>query len=443
LVVAASFVLVLSGLLMSKMEVRPTLGRSRPTTGTRAGPAGTETQTETSREAALPATRSQRLLAAGLEAEGSAPIAEAPPRLIAEATSFDFGRMDPYTRGEHTFLVHNAGSGPLRLLDHRSTCSCTIGQFTRRPIPPGESAEVIVLWQTQANGGRFEQSAIVETNDPERPQLTFTITGNVLVHVGANPAELSLPSIRPDTRGSATTVVSSQVWSDFELRNIRSSLAGLTWKVEGASDEERDALQAVAAKRLTIELPEEMPQGYFTHWLRFELVPDAPDVAPLEYELPIRGKILRRLAVYGPGIDALGNVRLGVIDAEQGLKQRLMLKVYDRQSELPLREIVTEPDFLRVTIAPYGGEQRAMVQTQAATGKERSTPDVDGKARSPSTAGAHGLYYLDLEIPPGSPASAHQDLAAGRIEVRFDHPRINELKLRLHFAVAARLAEAN
>jgi hypothetical protein len=430
IVVLGSVATLFGALLMNCIDVQPTLGRHRMLDESNRRPEETSPHSVADLK-----PLAQRGLTLGSESDST--IVDAPPRLVVEETMFDFGRMDPFSMGQHTFVVRNAGPGPLRLLDHRSTCSCTIGEFSRRPIAAGESAEIIVRWKTQANDSRFEQSAIIETNDPQHPQLCFTVNGSILVHAGANPPEFSFPSVRPDSGDSATSIISSQVWSDFSLRNIRSSLEGLTWSVDATTEPERVELRSLSAQRLIIELPDSLPQGHFTHWLRFEVAPEDRAAAPLEYELPIRGKVLRRLAVYGPGIDAFGNVHLGAVDAGRGLKRRLMLKVYDRDVQLHVNQITSDPSLLKVTVTPYGesGTPNAQARVDADV-----DADVDANAESLPTA--HGLYLLDIEIPPGSPTCAHQDQSAGIVRIQFDHPRISDLQLRVHFAVAARLADA-
>jgi hypothetical protein len=386
----------IGGLAMTA-RIRPTLGKTSATFQEASPPSGTST-----------AKRSEAESIADL---GGVP--ELTPRVIVEQTAFDFGQMNPHTNGKHIFVVKNSGTGPLCLLDHRSTCKCTVGNFTHDAIAPGGQAEITIQWQTQSNNQRFKESAIVETNDPETPSLKFTITGDVLVQVGANPPEFAFSGVRPGTRPTATTLVSSQVWPGVSLRNIRSSLNGLEWTIMPASTEECDQLKVLAAQRLTIQLPDSLPPGHFTHWVRFEVVPDVLGVTPEEYELPVRGKVLRRLAAYGPGIDNLGNVRLGVVASAEGLKRRLLLKVHDRDPALKVQRIDIEPDFLHASVT----------QDQSHATK--------------------GLYFLDIEVPKMAPACICQDQRAGVLTVRFGHPRISELKLRVHFAVAGQPADSH
>jgi hypothetical protein len=232
------------------------------------------------------------------------------------------------------------------------------------------------------------------------------VSGDVLVHVGANPPELVMSGIHPGRSESVTTVVTSQVWDRFEIEKLTSSLEGHRWTVEPATETHLEQLKAKSGQQLTIHLPNSLPQGEFNHWVRFQLTPSQGDSKM--YELPLRGKVLRRVAVYGPGIDMSGTVSLGVIPSQQGRRRRLVMKVRDPQPNLHVDRITCHPEFLQVKVTPY-------------------------PAKVTSTK---GLYYLDIEVPKLSPISRFQSSEAGEVAIQFDHPRIEDLKLRVDFAVS-------
>lgn len=329
------------------------------------------------------------------------------PRLVADQTVHHFGAMNPRTNGKHTFLVRNEGNADLLFLHRRSSCDCTVGWFPKDPVRPGETAEILVQWHTRLDHGRFRQTTTVTTNDPQQPELEFAIEGDVLTHVGAEPPQLGAEDIRPGEARTFTSVVSSQVWKDFEISDLETSLDGLQWSVQPATDEQRAAHRAVKAYELTVTIPESMPVGPFHHWVRLRIDPKQDGLEADTYELPLQGKVLRNLAVYGPGIDSTGTLDLGVIPSRSGLKRRLILKVYDRDYELNCTKLESTPDFLKLTV-------------------HSATPDGPSK----------GVYYLDIEVPAGSPDCNFVRGAAGRLRLTFDHPRISTLELNLLMAVA-------
>jgi hypothetical protein len=143
---------------------------------------------------------------------------------------------------------------------------------------------------------------------------------------------------------------------------------------------------------------------------------DAADVADAEAEthtltIPVNGRVLRRLSVYGEGIDALGTVNAGVLDVGQGAKLKLMMKVRDTDPELALDRIEVVPDFVKVTIEPH-----------ETTASEQSK----------------GLYDLHVEIPRDAPECSYLGAYQGRIKLLTKHPRLPETELKLEFAVVRR-----
>lgn len=355
-------------------------------------------------EVSAPASSQPQGLDDAVEEAGGAP--QAVPKIVVTNTQHDFGEMNPHEFGEHEFVIQNIGDAPLVIQSERSTCKCTVAELPGGPIAVGQKRNVKLRWQTSLNNRRFEESATVTTNDPDHPSLTFRVSGDVLVHVGANPPELVMSGIHPGRSESVTTVVTSQVWEHFDIKELTSSLEGHRWTVEPATETQLEQLKAKSGQHLTLHLPDSLPQGEFNHWVRFQLTPARGESKM--YELPLRGKVLRRVAVYGSGIDMTGKVSLGVIPSQQGHRRRLVMKVRDPQPELQVDQITCHPDFLRVKVTPYP----AKVTT------------------------TKGLYYLDIEVPKLSPVSRFQSSEAGEVTIQFDHPRIEDLRLRVDFAVS-------
>nr|MBS0037803.1 DUF1573 domain-containing protein [Saprospiraceae bacterium] len=49
---------------------------------------------------------------------------------------------------EETFKFTNTGKPPLWITDARSTCGCTVPDYPKEPIPPGEGGEIKVRFNT-------------------------------------------------------------------------------------------------------------------------------------------------------------------------------------------------------------------------------------------------------------------------------------------------------
>lgn len=70
--------------------------------------------------------------------------AEAYPTISFDETEHDFGTIDQGTNVEHTFTFTNTGEAPLVITNATSSCGCTVPTWTKEPIAPGESGEMVV-----------------------------------------------------------------------------------------------------------------------------------------------------------------------------------------------------------------------------------------------------------------------------------------------------------
>ena len=228
------------------------------------------------------------------------------------------------------------------------------------------------------------------------------------------PAQLVFSRVTPGESPSASTLVYSQVWDQFQLPDIQSSLSGLRHSLEPATEQELESLGAKAAYRLTVTLPDDLPQGYFTIPVQLaahgkEAQSDSPTPHKLEAdcELMVQGKVLRRLSVYGPAVDTEGTIMMGRVAQGQGAKLKLLLKMRDEQRELPVRSIETLPKSLQVRLEPY-------------------------KTDRPNDA---GLYYLYVELPKDAPTFRLPPNRRGHVRIEFDHPRVPVLELPVDLIV--------
>lgn len=341
----------------------------------------------------------------GGERSDHAKMTEGNSIAVFDETDFNFGEMDPYTFGQHSFRVTNRGSVPLVLELGESTCNCTVSSVPDDPILPGKSAEVLLRWQTSKNNQYFLEESTIRTNDPNQSVVALRIRGHVRVHFGASPPQFDFHKVAPGKRASVTSLLSSQVWPSFEIEDVRSSMPGIQWEVSEPRIELLEDIKAKSGKHLTVTIPDYLQQGAFSHWLRVMIQPEGGKEAT-EYELPLVGKVVRPVSVYGKCIDSTGTIRLGVISSHVGCKRRFLVKVRDKQTSLLVRETKTVPGSL-------------VVQLHA--------QDV-----------AAGLYVLEIEVPKHSKPCDYISKSDGLIRLDFEHPRIDALELKMEFAVADR-----
>ncbi|MDE6277243.1 MAG: DUF1573 domain-containing protein [Muribaculaceae bacterium] len=116
-----------------------------------------------------------------LAASFSLALAAQGPKIFWRETFHDFGAFNEDSGIARTsFRYVNTGSEPLIVIKVRTTCGCTVAEYSRKPLAPGDSAEIIVDYDPAGRLGRFEKGIIVDTNtDPRRSNLKIkgTVVG--------------------------------------------------------------------------------------------------------------------------------------------------------------------------------------------------------------------------------------------------------------------------
>lgn len=82
---------------------------------------------------------------------------------------FNFGSVVEGEKVAHTYSFTNTGKEPLILSNARGSCGCTVPKWPREPIQPGESADIVVEFNTQNKQGQRSQKVTItaNTNPPE------------------------------------------------------------------------------------------------------------------------------------------------------------------------------------------------------------------------------------------------------------------------------------
>ena len=344
-----------------------------------------------------------------LQRENRLARALARPEAVVEAAEHDFGVMDPLSESSHVFVIRNRGGGPLELSLGEPSSTSIRGEILTPVVPAGQSGEVRLTWTTGANQREYLQGVFVETNDRRNYQSRLMVGGTVRVQIAVEPQRLSVPDVNPGQTASVSTLLYSQVWQDLPAPRATCSIAGATCRVTAADPESLAAIQAKAGYDITVTLPADMPSGPFQGEVRIETQSATQGTLdPTALILPLSGRVLRRLAVYGAGVEEPGIVDLGIHPPGELRQRRLVLKVRDEEPHLKLVRAEFRPDFLQATLAPAG---------------------TDGKDH---------LYHLDITIPADAPECIYRSVTLGEMKLLFDHPRIPELSLPLTLAVMPR-----
>jgi len=103
-----------------------------------------------------------------------------PPKVSSQQMEYDFGQV---ARGEHvkySFVVTNVGGDLLKISDVRASCGCTAAKPEKDDLAPGESTNILVDFNSTGRSGKQTKIITVKTNDPDHPEIKFTLTGSVV-----------------------------------------------------------------------------------------------------------------------------------------------------------------------------------------------------------------------------------------------------------------------
>ena len=105
--------------------------------------------------------------------------APAHAQLIFTPDSWDFGTIsETEGRVSHTFTGENRSDKPVVILDVVTTCGCTVPEFTKRPIRPGEKTTIKVTFDPTNRPGAFTKELGVYSSE-RRKIATLTVRGSV------------------------------------------------------------------------------------------------------------------------------------------------------------------------------------------------------------------------------------------------------------------------
>ena len=106
--------------------------------------------------------------------EASAPVAVAaaagPATTVALSESnFAFGKIKKGDKVEHVYEVTNTGANPLVISEVKPACGCTVPDYTKEPILPGQKGKITLKFDSASFDGLVSKQAEVYANVEKAP----------------------------------------------------------------------------------------------------------------------------------------------------------------------------------------------------------------------------------------------------------------------------------
>lgn len=96
------------------------------------------------------------------------------PVMKFEKESHDFGKIKQGDKINYDFKFTNTGKSPLIISEAHATCGCTIPEWPKTPVKPGESALIKVTFNSAGKTGLQDKQITVTAN---------TVPAQTMVHL--------------------------------------------------------------------------------------------------------------------------------------------------------------------------------------------------------------------------------------------------------------------
>lgn len=101
------------------------------------------------------------------------------PEMTFEQTVHNFGQITQGEKVEYSFKFTNTGKKDLLIQNAVSSCGCTVPEWPKEPVKPGESGYLKVVFDSHGKEGFTEKEISIKANtDPpfiEGPKIQCTI----------------------------------------------------------------------------------------------------------------------------------------------------------------------------------------------------------------------------------------------------------------------------
>jgi len=99
--------------------------------------------------------------------------------IIFREYQHDFGKVSEGEKLSYTFQFENKGTSRLILSSATTTCGCTVPKYESKPVPPGGSGNLEVVFDTSGRNGMQTKIITVKSN-AKTPVVLLKITAEVV-----------------------------------------------------------------------------------------------------------------------------------------------------------------------------------------------------------------------------------------------------------------------
>lgn len=90
-----------------------------------------------------------------------------------------FGKVDEGEKVGCIFTFENTGTSDLVILSASTTCGCTVPDYDRKPVSPGETGKLEVIFDTSGRNG-IQSKVITVRSNASNPVVMVKITAEII-----------------------------------------------------------------------------------------------------------------------------------------------------------------------------------------------------------------------------------------------------------------------
>lgn len=86
------------------------------------------------------------------------------PRMSFEKTTHDFGTITTGEKVTYGYKFKNTGKSPLIITEATASCGCTVPEFPKKPVNPGEDDIIKVVFDSKGKTGMQHKDITITSN---------------------------------------------------------------------------------------------------------------------------------------------------------------------------------------------------------------------------------------------------------------------------------------
>jgi hypothetical protein len=185
--------------------------------------------------------------------------AAAAPKLVLVEEKKEIGTVPKGEVIHATFVLKNEGKADLHVTDVKPSCGCTAPEYDKT-IKPGGEGRIVLNVDTKTFQGPISKSALILTDDPEKPQVTVFVLANVKPFIETLPVGFfRLQALTGETASSDLVLASDE--ADFKPTKVEPPNSYLKATLAPAADSEKVAGKGANQWKVTVTTTPDAPEG--------------------------------------------------------------------------------------------------------------------------------------------------------------------------------------